>query len=98
MLHHAIDKAAYLQVIQEMPDGRGLPEAIVSSNPQWVIIPTSFPLQSHSWIEEYPQTGFIFFSPGENRIKLGCQTFIEEQTDLSLKDLILILEKDLQHP
>jgi hypothetical protein len=63
-----------------------------------VIFPTSFGAHSYSWIEEYPHVGFIFLSPGENRIKLRCQTFFkEEQTDLSIKELIRILEKDLQH-
>lgn len=98
MLHHAIDQSEHLEVIRDMPDGQALPEEIVRSDPQWVIIPTAFRIQSHSWIEDYPHIRFIFLSPGKNRIKLRCQTFKEEKTDVSLEEFILVLEKDLHHP
>jgi hypothetical protein len=91
MLRQVLDKEDRLEVVQEVADGKELPEAIE-------IISTSFHSRAHSWVPEYPSVRFIFLAPGENRIKMKWQTSYEANySDLSLKDFIQILEKDLQH-
>ena len=101
MLHRVIDRADNLEVVQEIPNYDELPSAIERFDPEWVII--SLPYHhAHSWINtcvaNYPSVRFIFLSPASGSIKMKWQTSYEEDmTNLSLKDFIHILEKDLQH-
>jgi DNA-binding NarL/FixJ family response regulator len=98
MLRRVIDKTDHLEVVREVTDGRELPQAIEKFDPEWVIISTPFRSRAHSWVPEYPSVRFIFLSPSENRIKMKWQTSYEANySDLSLKDFIQMLEKDLQH-
>lgn len=96
MLHRAIDKADHLEVVQELSDSKELPGAIDLFNPEWVIVSMPFHTDLHGWIQGYPSVRFIFLSPHVNHIRLKWQESYEEHADLSLKDLIQILEKDLQ--
>jgi hypothetical protein len=98
MLHRVIDKADHLEVVREMSDEGDLPEAIETYEPGWVIVSTSFIYRSYRWIHEFPSVGFVFLSPNEHVISMKkCQTADEANySDLSLKDFIYILEKDLQ--
>ena len=97
MLHRVIDKADHLEVVWEMSDDWALPEAIETFEPEWVIVPTSLSNRSDRWIHKFPSVRFVFLSPNENVIRMKCQTAYEENySDLSLKDFIHILEKDLQ--
>jgi DNA-binding NarL/FixJ family response regulator len=102
MLHHVINKAEHLEVVQEVPDYAELPTAIEKFDPEWVIV--SFPVEedkpnwTNAYLQVYPSVRFIFIFPDQNHIKLKWQTWYEEVfPDVSLKDLIHILEKDLQH-
>ena len=102
VLHHAINKAHQLEVVQEIPDWEGLHPALERFDPEWVIVaqPYAHPLHQRidSCMEEYPSVGFIFLSPGQNHITMKWQTSREEEySDLSLKEFIHILERDLQH-
>ena len=102
MLHRALDKAAQLEVVQEIPDWEALPPALDRFDPEWVIVAQPYANLPHnridSCMEEYPSVGFIFLSPNQNRIKMKWQMSREEEySDLSLKEFIHILEKDLQH-
>jgi DNA-binding NarL/FixJ family response regulator len=97
MLHRVIDKADHLEVIQEISDDEALPKAIEEFEPEWVIVSASFSDSSYRWIREFPSVGFVFVSPSENIIRMKCPTAYEENySDLSLRDFIHILEKDLQ--
>ena len=97
MLHRVIDKAEHLEVIREIGDDEALPETIKTLEPEWVIVAASFSDRSHHWTREFPAVGFVFVSPSDNLIKMKCPTAYEENyADLSLKDFIQILEKDLQ--
>jgi hypothetical protein len=92
-----IDKSVHLEVVGEISDNQVLPEAIKRFEPEWVIVSTSFSNCSYNWTREFPSVGFVFVSPGENIIKMKCPKAYEEKyPDLSLKDFIHILEKDLQ--
>jgi len=102
MLHHALDRTDHLKVVEEISDSGGLPLAIKQFEPEWVIFLLPYTNQAHNWLqaymENYPTVRFIFLSPGQNHIKMKWQTFYEEEhSDLSLREFIDILEKDLQH-
>jgi len=102
IFHRVIDKAEHLEVVQEISNHEELPSAIERFDPEWVI--TSLPLQNHmsDWIKggnaEYPALRYIFLSPENNRVTMKWQTSSEEDiSNLSVKEFITILEKDLQH-
>jgi DNA-binding NarL/FixJ family response regulator len=102
MLHRVIDKANQLEVVQEVPSWEELPSALKRFDPEWVIVTQPYSSPSHeridSWMEAYPSVRFIFLSANQNRIKMKWQAACEEEySDLSLKEFIHILEKDLQH-
>jgi DNA-binding NarL/FixJ family response regulator len=102
MLHHALDKAEQLQIVDEVPDHEGLPLSIEKSAPAWVIVPLPYSNSTRDWIDacitNHPAVGFVFLSPHQNQITMKWQTSCEEEySDLSLKEFIQILEKDLQH-
>jgi hypothetical protein len=102
MLHHALDKAEQLQIVDEVPDREGLPLSIETFAPEWVILPLPYSSSMGDWIDTcstgHPSVGFVFVSPHQNQIKMKWQTSCEEEySDLSLKEFIQILEKDPQH-
>jgi DNA-binding NarL/FixJ family response regulator len=102
MLHRVIDKANHLQVVQELPNSDRLLSAIKRFDPAWVILSQPFNKQTHGWINacltDHPDVRFIFLAPNQNHIKMKSQMSCEEDfPDLSLKEFIHILEKDLQH-
>jgi hypothetical protein len=102
MLHHALDQADHLKVVDEIPNYGELPVALQRLDPEWVIVPLAYSQQVHNWLdscmEDHPAVRFIFLSPGQNLIKMKWQTSYEEEYfDLSLREFIHILEKDLQH-
>jgi hypothetical protein len=97
MLHRVLAKADRLEVVQDMNESGELSQAVETLNPEWVIFSTPFHYPSHSWVIQYPSIRFVFLSPGESSIKVKWQTSCEENyPDLSLRDFIHILEKDLQ--
>jgi hypothetical protein len=97
ILQRVINKADQLEVVREVTDAKDLPEVIEKLDPEWVIVTMPFSHHAHSWIDEYPSVRFIFLSPNENHIKVKWHMSYEENySDLSLKDFIHILEKDLQ--
>ena len=101
MLHRAIEKAEHLEVVQEIPGWEELPSALKQFEPEWVIVTQPYSNQSHkpidSCMEDHPSVRFIFLSPTQNHIKMKWQAFCEEEyQDLTLKEFIHLLEKDLQ--
>lgn len=102
ILKRAIDKTDHLEVIGEVTAQEELPSAIEYSDPEWVI--TSLPLDSRvgRWLDTcmaaYPAVRFILFSHDGRGITMKWQTSYEEDlTNLSLRDFVHVLEKDLQH-
>src|SRR5215208_984133 len=102
MFHHAINKADNLEVVQEISNYEELPSAIERFDPEWVIV--SMPVNEHTadWFNtcmaEYSAVRFIVLSPDNSSIKMKWQASYEENlANLSLKDFIRVLEKDLQH-
>jgi chemotaxis response regulator CheB len=102
MLQRVINKADHLEVVQEILNQEELPSAIERFDPAWVILSILPNKDGHRWVEtcmaEYPGVRFILFAPDHSRVKMKWQaTYEEDLTNLSLKDFIHILEKDLQH-
>lgn len=102
MLHRVIDKADHLEVVQELPSQEGLSSAIERLGPEWVVFFVPYNENTHNWIRtamsDYPSMRFIFLSSESNTLKMKWQISYEEDlTNLSLRDFIQILEKDLQH-
>jgi hypothetical protein len=102
MLHRVINKADQLEVVQEVPNHEELPFAIERFDPAWVIVSLPYNDRAHvqinSFIEDYPSVRFIFLSPDDKSVKMKWQNSYEEDlTNLSLRDFIHFLEKDLQH-
>jgi chemotaxis response regulator CheB len=102
MLHRVIDKANHLEVVQELPDSGELCSAIHRLDPEWVILSLPYNRHAHEWINscmaDHPSMRFIFFSADQNHITMKWQMSCEEDfSDLSLKEFIHILERDLQH-
>jgi chemotaxis response regulator CheB len=102
MLHRVINKAGQLEVVQEVANHEELPFAIERFNPAWVIL--SLPDGNHAhgqindYMTNYPSVRFIFLSPADKSVKMKWQDSYEEDlTNLSVKDFIHFLEKDLQH-
>lgn len=102
MLHHVINKADNLEVVLETPNDEELSSAIEKFGPAWVIASLPSNPQGPSWLnscmEHYPAVRFILLTPNNDSIKMRWQTSFEEDlTNVSLKDFIHILERDLQH-
>jgi DNA-binding NarL/FixJ family response regulator len=102
MLHRVINKADQLEVVQEVPNHEELPFAIERFDPAWVIVslPENDPAhgQINDYIANYPSVRFIFLSPDDKNVRMKWQNSYEEDlTNLSLRDFIDFLEKDLQH-
>ena len=99
MLQRVIDKARQLEVVRQVPDHEELASTIDRFHPEWVI--ASLPNELDPWMKacmkDYPSVGFVFFSPDKNHIKIRSQESREEaRSEVTLKELIQILETDLQ--
>ena len=101
MLNRVIHRADKLEVVQEIPNQEELPPAIERFDPEWVIVTGRQSEFGYSWLEEcvaqYPSVRFIVLSPDHAGIKLTSRDSDEQDlTNVSLKDFIHILERDLQ--
>jgi DNA-binding NarL/FixJ family response regulator len=101
VFHQALAKAEQLEIVQDVMNNEELPFVIQRHCPDWVIVslPISDPLLD--WIGAFmqndPSVQFIFLSPDNHSIKIRWQTASEEDiSNLSLKEFIYLLEKDLQ--
>ena len=102
MFRRVIDKAEHLEVVHEVIKNEELPFAIQRFCPEWVIISLPIPYSVLDWIGAIMQNDssvrFIFLSPDNCGITMKWQMASEEDlSNLSLKEFIFLLEKDLQH-
>lgn len=101
MLHHVLNKADRLQVVDNVLNLEELSSAIEKFEPEWVIVPLPYDVHGQGWLvpclADYPSVRFVFLSPQQNHIKMKWQiSYEEDYPDLSLREFIHILEKDLQ--
>ena len=101
MFRHVIDQAEHLEVVREVQNSEDIVIAIQRFCPDWVIV--SLPVSDFvlncisASIQNDPSIRFIFFSEDHHSLKIDWQMSSEaEISDLSLKEFIHILEKDLQ--
>jgi DNA-binding NarL/FixJ family response regulator len=102
MLHRVFDSTAELEVVQELADQENLPSSIERLEPAWVIVSSQPGEGAQRWLDarvaEHPAVRFLILSPDHRSMQIRVHAAPEEHlADLSLQDLIHILERDLQH-
>lgn len=102
MLNRILLKTENLEVIQEVIDHDDLPAVIDQKEAEWIIM--SLPADSHipkwtdAYMHEHPFTRFMAVSADGSWIKMKwLESREEDLTDLSLKELIHILESNPNH-
>ena len=101
MLHRVLYKADNLEVVQEITDYDNLPSAIEQFDPEWVIISLPSDHAIPDWVDtcitNYPSVRFLAVAADGSKIKMKwLEAHEEDLSDLSLSDLIHILERDPQ--
>lgn len=101
MLRRVIYKADHLEVVQEIDDYEELPSAIEQFNPEWVIMSLPSDHVIPGWVDiyitNYPSVRFLAVATDGSKIKMKwLEAHEEDLSDLSLRDLIYLLERDPQ--
>ena len=101
MFHRVISKADNLEVVQEVGNQDELFVALKQFMPEWVIVSVPLPNDTTNWLNacmaNNPSVRFIFLFADSKRITMKSQSSpVEDITDLSLKDFLHILERNLQ--
>lgn len=102
MLQRVLTKAENLEVLAELPDHETLPAALQRFAPEWVILSPPMSSEEHNWInafvELHPSVRFMFLSPENGGITIkGKGSQPEDRSNPSLKEVIYLLERDIQH-
>lgn len=102
MLSRILLKSDRLEVVQEVDDQTQLPAAIEQENAEWVIVSlplgASIPGWAHTYLQTHPFTRIMAVSADGSMIKMKWfESHEAEFTDLTLKDLIHILENNSEH-
>jgi DNA-binding NarL/FixJ family response regulator len=99
MLHTVLSKAEHLQVVREVSDQEELPSAIDQLEAEWLVISLPFDRGLPDWVDQYisnhPLMRLLAVSTDSSEVKLKWLESREENLeDLSLNDLLHILEND----
>ena len=101
MFRTVIDRSGQLEMVKEVSDDRALPVAIERQEAEWVILSLSagktFPVWVDRHIASHPSMQFLAIFLGSNKVRLKGLDYEEEMEDLSLKDVLCILEGHPQH-
>lgn len=102
MLNRILHKAEHLNVVKEVTDHRNLPSAIEQQDAEWVIVSLPTEDAAPGWIDTYmrrhPDIRFLTVSVDGSSIKMKwLESHEEDLSDLSLPELIHILEGDPNH-
>lgn len=102
MLSRVLLKRDHLEVVQEVDDHAKLPSAIEREDAEWVImslpLDTHIPDWAHTYLKSHPSTRIMAVSADGSAVKMKwLESHEEERTDLTLKDLIQILENNSEH-
>lgn len=102
MLHRVLDQAESLEVVVEVSAAGDLPSAIERFDPAWVIVSGPYGRPVQGWVRaclaDHPSVRFLFLSPDRNHITMKWHLFSEERVaEVTLKDFIHILERDVRH-
>jgi len=99
MLHSVFGKAEHLQVVREVGDQEESPAAIEELEAEWLVISLPLDMGLPDWVDRYiskhPFTRLLAVSTDCSKVKMKWLEAHEENLeDLSLNDLIHILESD----
>jgi hypothetical protein len=99
MLHVIFGKTEHLQVVREVSDHEELPSAIEKLEAEWLVISLPFDKGIPNWVDHYisehPFTRLLAVSTDSSKVKMKwLEPHEENLEDLSLDDLIYILEND----
>jgi hypothetical protein len=99
MLHVIFGKTEHLQVVREVSDQEELPSAIEKLEAEWLVISLPFDKGIPNWVDHYisehPFTRLLAVSTDSSKVKMKwLEPHEENLDDLSLNDLIHILESD----
>jgi hypothetical protein len=99
MLHVVIYKTDHLQLVREFSSYEELPSAIEQLEAEWLIVSLPVDKGIPDWVDDYitshPLTRFMAVSADSSKVKMKwVETHEEDLEDLSLKDLIHVLESD----
>ncbi len=102
MLNRILQKTDNIQVVQEVSDHRSLPMAIEKQDADWVLmsIPEGNPMPkwTHEYMLEHPSVRIMAVATDGSWIRMKwLESHEENLADLSLKDLIHILESNPGH-
>ena len=100
MFRTIIYRSDYLELVQEFHVNEELPSAIEKSEAEWVILSLPSNKSIPEWVDKYiakhPSMRFLVIFPGSSKVKLKNLDYEEDLEDLSLDDLIQILEGHTQ--
>jgi hypothetical protein len=99
MLHVVIYKAENLQVVRAVSNLEKLPSSIEQLEADWLVMSLPFDKGIPAWVDHYitdhPFTRFMAVSTDSSKVKMKWVEIHEEDLeDLSLDDLLQILEGD----
>jgi DNA-binding NarL/FixJ family response regulator len=102
MLNRILLKAEHLKVVQEVTDHNDLPAIIEQREAEWILMSLPVDGQLPEWtktfLRDHPRMRIMTFAPDGSWVRMKWLEIHEERlTDLSLQDLIHILESNPDH-
>ena len=101
MLRRVINKSDHLEMVQEVSAERGFLSALEQVEAEWMILSISSDKALPAWVDpyltKYPSMRCLVISAGSSKVRLKWQEEEAELDDLSLKDVMYILEGYPQH-
>ena len=101
MLRRVIDRSGHLEMVQEVYSDKALPRAIEQTEAEWMILSLNSHKTFPGWVDRHiashPSMRFLAIFLGSNKVRLKGLDYEEEMEDLSLKDVLYILERHPQH-
>lgn len=96
MLRRVINKSAHLEMMQEVSDDRAFLFPLEQVEAEWMILSLSSDKALPAWLNPYlakhPSMRCLVISLGSSKVKLKWQEEETDLEDLSLKDVMYILE------
>ena len=101
MLRRIIYKSDHLKMVQEVSADKAFPVAIERSEAEWVILSLASDNTFPGWVDRHiarhPSVRFLAIFLESNTVRLKGLNYEEEMEDVSLKEVLYILEGHPQH-
>ena len=101
MLRRVINKSDQLEMVHEVSSDRAFLFALEQVKAEWMIVSISSEKTLPTWLDPYlakhPFMRCLVISPGSSKVRLKWQEEEVELEDLSLEDVMYILEGYPQH-